>query len=82
MSDEQRLAVLAPADSAVLHLPAITLDDDSVFYLLQGQAVWRSGAIPAGLLRLYSEQQVFLGLGELQSDGKIAPKRLMQQANN
>lgn len=82
MSDEQRLAVLAPADSAVLHLPAITLDDDSVFYLLQGQAVWRSGAIPAGLLRLYSEQQVFLGLGELQSDGKIAPKRLIQQANN
>ena len=82
MSDEQRLAVLAPADSAVLHLPAITLEDDSVFYLLQGQAVWRSGAIPAGLLRLYSEQQVFLGLGELQPDGKIAPKRLMQQANN
>lgn len=82
MSDEQRLAVLAPADSAVLHLPAITLDDDSVFYLLQGQAVWRSGAIPAGLLRLYSEQQVFLGLGELQPEGKIAPKRLMQQANN
>ena len=74
MSDEQRLAVLAPADSAVLHLPAITLGDDSVFYLLQ--------AIPAGLLRLYSEQQVFLGLGELQPDGKVAPKRLMQQANN
>lgn len=82
MSDEQRLAVLAPADSAVLHLPAITLDDDSVFYLLQGQSVWRSGFIPAGLLRLYSEQPVFLGLGELQPDGKIAPKRLIQQANN
>jgi tRNA pseudouridine55 synthase len=82
MSDEQRLAVLAPADAAVLHLPAITLDDDSVFYLLQGQSVWRSGFIPAGLLRLYSEQPVFLGLGELQPDGKIAPKRLIQQANN
>lgn len=82
MSDEQRLAVLAPADSAVLHLPAITLDDDSVFYLLQGQSVWRSGFIPTGLLRLYSEQPVFLGLGELQPDGKIAPKRLIQQANN
>lgn len=82
LSDEQRLALLAPADSAVLHLPAMTLDDDGVFYLLQGQSVWRSGSIPAGLLRLYSEQQVFLGLGKLQPDGKIAPKRLMQQANN
>ena len=82
MSDEERLAALAPPDSAVQYLPAITLDADSACYLLQGQAVWRSGAIPAGLLRLYSEQQVFLGLGELQSDGKIAPKRLMQQVNN
>jgi tRNA pseudouridine55 synthase len=82
MSEEERLAALAPPDSAVHYLPAITLDDDAAFYLLQGQAVWCSGAIPTGLLRLYNEQQVFLGLGELQDDGKIAPKRLMQQVNN
>ncbi len=82
MSDEDRLAALAPPDSAVHYLPAITLDEDSAFYLLQGQAVWRSGVTPAGLLRLYNEKQVFLGLGELQVDGKIAPKRLMQQVNN
>ncbi len=77
MSDEQRMASLAPADSAVQHLPAVVLDVDSTFYLQQGQAVWRSGEIPQGLLRLYSEQEVFLGLGEQQSDGKIAPKRLV-----
>ncbi len=82
MSDDQRLAALTPPDSAVAYLPSITLDSDGAFYLRQGQPVWRSGAIPSGLLRLYDEQQVFLGLGELQSDGKIAPKRLMQQANN
>lgn len=82
MSDDERLAALAPPDSAVHYLPAITLDDDGAFYLLQGQAVWRSGTIPSGLLRLYNEQQVFLGLGELQDDGKIAPKRLMKQVNN
>jgi len=82
MSDEARMAALAPPDSAVHYLPAVTLDGDAAFYLLQGQAVWCSGAIPSGLLRLYNEQQVFLGLGELQDDGKIAPKRLMQQVNN
>ena len=82
MSEEQRLAALAPPDSAVLYLPAITLDDDSAFYLMQGQPVWCRGAIPTGLLRLYNERQVFLGLGELQGDGKVAPKRLMQQVNN
>lgn len=82
MDDEQRMAKLAPPDSAVQYLPAITLDSDAAFYLLQGQTVWRSGTISTGLLRLYNEQQVFLGLGELQDDGKIAPKRLMQQVNN
>lgn len=82
MNGEERLAALAPPDSAVHYLPAITLDDDSAFYLRQGQPVWRSGEIPSGLLRIYNHQQVFLGLGELQPDGKIAPKRLMQQVNN
>ena len=77
MPVELRASVLLPADSAVHHLPAITLDADSTFYLQQGQSVWRSGVITKGLLRLYNEQQEFLGLGELASDGKIAPKRLI-----
>jgi len=77
MPAEQRMALLLPEDSAVQHLPIIMLNADSTFYLQQGQAVWQSGAVPQGLLRLYSEQQQFLGLGELQDDGKIAPKRLI-----
>ena len=82
MTLEQREAALLPEDSAVQHLPEITLDNDSVFYLQQGQGVWKSGAVPKGLLRLYSEQQDFLGLGELSSDGKIAPKRLIRHTEN
>lgn len=77
LSPEARTAALLPADSAILHFPAITLDEDSSFYLQQGQAVWQSGAITSGFLRLYSQNQVFLGLGELSPDGKIAPKRLI-----
>ena len=77
MTQEQRLAILMPPDSAVLDLPVMILDADSTFYLQQGQAVWQSGMIPSGLIRLYSESQVFLGLGEQQADGKIAPKRLI-----
>jgi tRNA pseudouridine55 synthase len=77
MSAEQRISALLPEDSAVMHLPAVSFDDDSVHYLQQGQAVWQGGVIPQGLLRLYSERQQFLGLGELQPDGKIGPKRLI-----
>ena len=77
MSVAQRALLLRPADSTVEHLPEITLDIDSAFYLQQGQAILHSGNIPEGLIRLYNEQGEFLGLGEQQSDGKIAPKRLI-----
>ncbi|MEK9940054.1 MAG: tRNA pseudouridine(55) synthase TruB [Methylotenera sp.] len=82
MTESDRLAALAPPDSAVQYLPSMVLDADAAYYLLQGQSVWQSGKIPAGLLRLYDTQNRFLGLGELQQDGKIAPKRLMQLQNN
>ncbi|TSA57083.1 MAG: tRNA pseudouridine(55) synthase TruB [Methylophilaceae bacterium] len=82
MTLEQRQAALMPMDSAVLHLPAIVLDADSTHYLRQGQAVWQSGISAKGLLRLYNEQQEFLGLGEQDRDGKIAPKRLIINNDN
>ncbi len=82
LSAKERMTALVPTDSAILHLPAINLDADSVFYLQQGQKVWCSSNAPKGVLRLYDENDVFIGLGEQQSDGKIAPKRLMQQVNN
>ena len=81
MSESERLAALATPDSAVLYLPAIVLGSDAAYYLLQGQSVWQQGDIPIGLLRLYDDQNRFLGLGEQQADGKIAPKRLMQLQN-
>lgn len=78
MTTVERDQLLMPVDSAIDGLPKITLNDDAAYYLLQGQAVWLSGKIPDSDLRLYDEQDRFLGLGYLQSDGKIAPKRLLQ----
>lgn len=82
LSEDARNTALLPADSAIFHLPAITLDEDSSFYLSQGQSVWQSGKILPGYLRLYNQNQVFLGLGELGLDGKIAPKRLIVNAKD
>jgi tRNA pseudouridine55 synthase len=45
---------------------------------MQGQAVWVSGKIANGELRLFDENARFLGLGFLQEDGSIAPKRLIR----
>lgn len=78
LNTEQRDQQLLPVDSAIEAIPKIILNADAAYYLMQGQPVWQSGKIPVGDLRLYNDQQQFLGLGYLQPDGKIAPKRLLQ----
>ena len=77
MTGDARDALLLPVDSAILYLPKIILGDDAAYFLLQGQAILQAGDIPRGDLRLYNEKNQFLGLGFMQDDGKIAPKRLI-----
>lgn len=75
---EERDAILLSPDCMLQDLPAVTLDADSAYYLCQGQPVWQPGKLQLGDVRLYGQEQRFLGLGEVTSDGKIAPRRLVQ----
>jgi tRNA pseudouridine55 synthase len=79
MSIEARDALLLPVDSAIERLPKVILNADAAYYLMQGQPLWQAGKVAHGELRLYDENLQFLGLGFLQDDGKIAPKRLIQK---
>ena len=73
-------ALLLPVDSAIESLPKVVLNADAAYFVMQGQAVWQAGKIEDSELRLYDENNHFLGLGFLQDDGKIAPKRLIQKS--
>lgn len=77
MSNEQRDALLLPVDTAIQMLPKVELHEDATYYFKQGNPVWLSGAIPAGDLRIYSASGMFLGIGQQQRDGRIAPKRVV-----
>ena len=81
MSAESRDALLLPVDSAIQYLPKLVLNKEAAFFVMQGQSVWQSGKTPTGDLRLYDEQDQFLGLGFLQDDGKVAPKRLIVKSS-
>ena len=81
MPIEARDAQLLPMDSAIADLPEVVLSADAADFLMQGQAVWLAGKVPNSDLRIYDENKQFLGLGFLQSDGKISPKRLIQKIN-
>lgn len=68
---------LLPVDEALLGLPDVTLSSLATHYLLQGQAVSAKHGQEPGLVRLYTDENSFLGMGEILDDGRVAPKRLM-----
>lgn len=73
-------ALLTPADRALVHLPEVGLDTESAYYVRRGQAVRAPRAPRSGWVRLYAPDGGFLGIGAIDADGKVAPKRLMRQS--
>jgi tRNA pseudouridine55 synthase len=71
-------ASLQPIDSGVADWPDVTLGADAAFYVQQGQAVMVPHAPTEGWVRIY-DQGKFLGLGEIQPDGMVAPRRMIKQ---
>jgi tRNA pseudouridine55 synthase len=70
-------ACLQPIDSGVADWPDVHLGSDAAFYVKQGQAVMVPHAPTQGWVRIY-DQSHFLGLGEIQDDGLIAPRRMIR----
>lgn len=67
--------VILPPDSALIDRPAVTLDADSAFHIRHGHPVFVPKA-PEGPFRLYGPDDLFLGMGEVLDDGRVAPRRL------
>ncbi len=70
-------ALLLPAERAVADLPRVDLASSVAYYLLQGQPVMVPRAPTGGIVRLYSEAEKFLGIGEILEDGRVAPRRIL-----
>ena len=71
---------LLPVNSVLTDLPELIVGSSAAGYLKQGQAVQINRAPLSGLLSLVTENGQFIGIGEVASDGKILPKRLMNTA--
>lgn len=68
---------LLPIDSAIAHWPDVHLDPDAAFYMKQGQPIQVPHAPTEGWVRIYDKSR-FLGVGEIQDDGRVAPRRMIQ----
>lgn len=79
MEDEARLALLLPFSAIAEELPAFSLSADVAFFLRKGQPVFAPNAPASGLLRLFTREGAFIGVGEVTDDGMIAPRRLVKE---
>lgn len=68
---------LLPIDSALRSLPLLTVSEAAAFYLLRGQAIISPLAPKEGFVRLWLNDQRFLGIGEILSDGRVTPRKLI-----
>lgn len=70
-------ARLVSMEDALRHWPDVRLAPEVAFFLRLGQAVFVPHAPPGGLVRIYTREDRFLGIGHILEDGRVAPKRLV-----
>ncbi len=72
---------LLPVDSLLQQFPAITLNEVAALHIIQGRVINNSSGIAAtsenNSVRLYTQQQQFIGLGEVTFEQTIVAKRLL-----
>ena len=71
--------LLKPIESCMQHLPRLSLPEAATFYIRQGQPVLVPNGPQSGMVRIADARGLFLGVGDMRDDGKLAPKRLLAQ---
>lgn len=69
---------LLGSDAGLLHWDKAELSENTSFYWLNGQPVRVPGVPDSGFLRVYNHRQEFIGVGEIDDDGQLAPRRLIR----
>ncbi|NLY13031.1 MAG: tRNA pseudouridine(55) synthase TruB [Gammaproteobacteria bacterium] len=71
-------AFMIPVDSGLQHWPVVHLTEHSSFFWLNGQPVRAQQAPLEGMVRVYNHNNEFIGVGEIDDDAMVAPKRLIR----
>lgn len=70
-------AALISMDSGVTHFPTLPLSNSQARDLYHGKIVPLSMAVMPGLMRLYEESGVFVGMGEVKENGIVVARRMV-----
>ena len=70
--------LLMPMDSPASDFPAVNIPSVVAAYFKNGQPVRASAAPKAGLVRVTEgDDAKFIGMGEMDDEGRVAPRRLV-----
>lgn len=69
---------LLPAETAIAGWPGVRVSNDLVFFLSRGEPVFVPQAPTAGWVRIYRDDNRFVGVGQILDDGRVSPKRLLR----
>jgi tRNA pseudouridine55 synthase len=71
-------SLLLPAWAGLANWPRVSLSELAAHYLLKGQPVRVPGAPVEGSLLIFRSDGQFLGIGEIDNEARIAPRRLIR----
>lgn len=71
-------ALLLPPWAGLADWPRVEISENAAYYLLQGQPVRVAGAPADGQVLLFEAGGRFLGIGGMDDEGRIAPRRLIK----
>ncbi len=78
MELSERLQQLLPVDAGIESMPRVCFGPDAWHYFRQGQTVRAEDLPEHGLVRVYSEEDDFTGIGEVVDGRQVKPKRLVR----
>lgn len=79
-SPETRTRLVLPVDAALPGVPDVHLTALATHYVRQGQTVSAQHLHAPGWVKLYDANEHFIGMGEVEDDGRVAPRRLLSEA--
>lgn len=79
MPEDDRFNFLRSFDAIAEELPVFTLSLALASAIRLGRTIAAPNTPSSGLLRLFTDEGAFIGVGEVNAEGLIAPRRLTQQ---
>ncbi len=69
---------ILPSDFLLKHLSKAVLNEEDVKKVRNGQSIYYNAQLEKkGLVRIYTNKSLFMGIGELHLSNKLSPRRLM-----